>query len=47
MESLINRVESAFQPATEILPDFPERISGEILFCDADNLDTDSIYPEI
>lgn len=23
---------------------FPEKINGEIIFCDADNLDTDSIY---
>ncbi|KAJ5429537.1 Aconitase/3-isopropylmalate dehydratase large subunit alpha/beta/alpha subdomain 1/3 [Penicillium cf. griseofulvum] len=48
MESLIDRVESAVddsKPATEILPGFPERISGEIVFLDADNLDTDSIYP--
>ena len=48
MESLIDRVESAdtsAKPATEILPGFPERISGEIVFCDFDNLDTDNIYP--
>jgi homoaconitate hydratase len=45
MESLIERAEGASKPAIEILPGFPERISGEILFCDADNLDTDSIYP--
>ncbi|KAJ5821812.1 uncharacterized protein N7525_011096 [Penicillium rubens] len=48
MESLIDRVESAGEdskPATEILPGFPERISGEIVFLDADNLDTDNIYP--
>jgi homoaconitate hydratase len=48
MESLIERVESvvdASKPAIEILPGFPERISGEILSCDADNLDTYSIYP--
>ncbi|KAF2262918.1 homoaconitase [Lojkania enalia] len=30
---------------TEILPGFPERISGEIIFCDADNINTDGIYP--
>lgn len=30
---------------TEILPGFPERISGEIVFCDADNINTDGIYP--
>lgn len=30
---------------TEIHPGFPERISGEIVFCDADNINTDGIYP--
>ncbi|KAK3498925.1 putative homoaconitase precursor [Neurospora hispaniola] len=30
---------------TEILPGFPEAISGEIIFCDADNINTDGIYP--
>ena len=30
---------------TELYPGFPERISGEIVFCDADNLNTDAIYP--
>ncbi|ORY04874.1 homoaconitase mitochondrial precursor [Clohesyomyces aquaticus] len=30
---------------TEILPGFPEKISGEIVFCDADNINTDGIYP--
>jgi len=30
---------------TAILPGFPERISGEIVFCDADNINTDGIYP--
>jgi len=30
---------------TEILPGFPEKVEGEILFCDADNVNTDSIYP--
>jgi homoaconitate hydratase len=29
----------------EVLPGFPERISGEIVFCDADNINTDGIYP--
>lgn len=27
------------------LPSFPERVVGEILFCDADNVNTDGIYP--
>lgn len=30
---------------TEILPGFPERVEGEIVFCDADNINTDGIYP--
>ncbi|KAH7073822.1 homoaconitase mitochondrial precursor [Paraphoma chrysanthemicola] len=30
---------------TEILPGFPEKIGGEIVFCDADNINTDGIYP--
>jgi homoaconitate hydratase len=30
---------------TEILPGFPERIEGEIVFCDEDNINTDGIYP--
>ncbi|KAI1484846.1 homoaconitase [Biscogniauxia mediterranea] len=56
LESLIDRVESSAgssdDPSTaapaatgKILPGFPEKISGEIIFCDADNLDTDNIYP--
>lgn len=48
MDSLIERVESAqgaSDAATEILPGFPEKVTGEIVFCDADNLDTDAIYP--
>lgn len=30
---------------TSILPGFPETVQGEILFCDADNINTDGIYP--
>ncbi|PGH06602.1 homoaconitase, mitochondrial [Blastomyces parvus] len=30
---------------TELFPGFPERVSGEIVFCDADNINTDGIYP--
>ncbi|PNY25596.1 Homoaconitase, mitochondrial [Tolypocladium capitatum] len=52
LESLIDRVESSVpkddgddaKATTRILPGFPEKISGELLFCDADNLDTDNIY---
>ncbi len=31
--------------AVELLEGFPESLSGELLFCDADNLNTDGIYP--
>lgn len=30
---------------TELFPGFPECVSGEIIFCDADNINTDGIYP--
>jgi homoaconitate hydratase len=30
---------------TEILPGFPEKVEGEIVWCDADNVNTDAIYP--
>ncbi|KAI0471130.1 hypothetical protein GGR56DRAFT_132546 [Xylariaceae sp. FL0804] len=29
---------------TDILPGFPEKVEGEIVFCDADNINTDGIY---
>ena len=29
----------------DILEGFPEKVRGEILFCDADNINTDGIYP--
>ena len=31
--------------SVDILPGFPSKISGEIVFCDADNVNTDGIYP--
>lgn len=30
---------------TEVLKGFPEKIEGEIVWCDTDNLNTDGIYP--
>ena len=30
---------------TDVYPGFPERVEGEIVFCDADNINTDGIYP--
>lgn len=29
----------------EVLPNFPAVVKGELLFCHADNLNTDGIYP--
>ncbi|KAF4120663.1 homoaconitate hydratase, partial [Geosmithia morbida] len=37
--------EEADESLTEILPGFPEKVEGEIIFCDADNINTDGIYP--
>ncbi|TEA22010.1 Homoaconitase [Colletotrichum sidae] len=40
--------ETAAEPEetlTELYPGFPEKIEGEIIFCDADNVNTDGIYP--
>ena len=36
---------SAPETLTDILPGFPEKVTGEIVFCDADNINTDAIYP--
>lgn len=33
------------EKVTDVLPGFSERVSGEIIFCDADNVNTDAIYP--
>ncbi|OJJ81973.1 homoaconitase LysF [Aspergillus glaucus CBS 516.65] len=37
--------EAADDALTEVYPGFPERVSGEIVFCDGDNINTDGIYP--
>lgn len=37
--------EEGEEQLTEILPGFPEKIRGNILWCDADNVNTDGIYP--
>jgi homoaconitate hydratase len=36
---------SSSDSAAEVLPNFPAIVKGEILFCPADNLNTDGIYP--
>jgi homoaconitate hydratase len=38
---------TSFSSTVEILEGFPETIEGEIVFVDADNLNTDGIYPGI
>lgn len=40
-----NGIEADDASLTEILPGFPEQVEGEIVFCDADNINTDGIYP--
>lgn len=56
MDSMIanaedSREQSAIAAAPEedamndVLPGFPEKIEGEIVFCDEDNINTDGIYP--
>ena len=54
LESLVDRVQTttrigdnSAQAVTKILLGFPAKISGEIVFADADNLDTDNIYAGI
>lgn len=33
------------ETTTDVLAGFPEKIEGEIVFCDSDNVNTDGIYP--
>ena len=40
-----NTATDAPETLIDILPGFPEKVSGEIVFCDADNINTDGIYP--
>jgi homoaconitate hydratase len=37
--------EESSDSLTEILPGFPEKVTGEIVWCNADNVNTDAIYP--
>jgi homoaconitate hydratase len=39
------QADQATTGSTEVYPGFPERVEGEIVFCDADNINTDGIYP--
>ncbi|KAH8908385.1 homoaconitase [Coniochaeta sp. PMI_546] len=37
--------EDGEESLTDVLPGFPEKVEGEIVFCDEDNVSTDGIYP--
>lgn len=41
--SIASATAGTIKPTVDILPGFPERIQGEILFLDADNISTDGI----
>ena len=41
----INRKAGGARPKVKILDDFPDAITGELIFCHQDNLNTDGIYP--
>jgi homoaconitate hydratase len=52
LDDIVETAEQAFagetavnEKATEVYPGFPDRVEGEIVFCDADNINTDGIYP--
>jgi homoaconitate hydratase len=57
LDSIVANAEKEFSAETKtltqqdeekpvsVLPGFPEKITGEIVFCDADNINTDGIYP--
>ncbi|CAK4034710.1 Homoaconitase, mitochondrial [Lecanosticta acicola] len=40
-----HEAEESSSGLTEILPGFPEKVTGEIVWCNADNVNTDAIYP--
>jgi homoaconitate hydratase len=44
-EHTLGDAEAVDKKTTEVYPGFPEKVVGEIIFCDADNINTDGIYP--
>lgn len=44
-EIKINPAPKTGKPKVNILPGFPEKIEGELLFCPKNNMNTDGIYP--
>ncbi|KAF4633499.1 hypothetical protein G7Y89_g4619 [Cudoniella acicularis] len=45
IESTTSTEEAGDEQLTNVLPGFPEKVEGEIVFCDANNINTDGIYP--
>ncbi|EHK19771.1 uncharacterized protein TRIVIDRAFT_193221 [Trichoderma virens Gv29-8] len=43
--SAVAPTDSTEETLTDIVPGFPEKVEGGIIFCDADNINTDGIYP--
>ncbi len=41
----VNPAPSSTSAQVHVLPGFPEKIKGELLFCPKDNMNTDGIYP--
>lgn len=41
----VSEDETVEETLTDILPGFPEKVEGEIVFLDADSINTDGIYP--
>ncbi|MCK4754699.1 MAG: homoaconitase, partial [Calditrichia bacterium] len=41
----INKKAGQKRSTIEIIPGFPEKLTGELIFCHQDNLNTDGIYP--
>ncbi len=41
----LNGIKNAVKQNVEILPGFPDEISGSLIFCNTDNMNTDGIYP--
>jgi homoaconitate hydratase len=44
-EKEVSPTETSEEKLTDILPGFPEKVSGEIIWCNGDNINTDGIYP--
>uniref|UniRef100_A0A7S1N7H6 Homoaconitase, mitochondrial n=1 Tax=Eutreptiella gymnastica TaxID=73025 RepID=A0A7S1N7H6_9EUGL len=41
----VNKKVGKGKTSVELLPNFPEKVTGDVVFCHQDNLNTDGIYP--